>query len=175
MDFILAVSLLIFLLIIYFSYTANLSKNDAKVLNGMTNDIKLISSSLILGGYPSNWSDANVQRVGLTDNSQRVVESKLVQFVNLSYIQRKNLFNTQYDYFIFFKDSDNCLINLSGNFGIGHPDVRINEIDEIAECNGFAEESVNLSDIQPKNIVRADRLLIYNSEIADMVVYLWQK
>ena len=88
--------------------------------------------------------------------------------------ERKNFFNTQYDYFIFFKDNRGCLVNLSGNFGVGHPDVRVDEINN-SECNGLAEGSINLLDIQPKNIVRADRLLIYGSEIVGMEVYLWLK
>jgi len=173
-DFTLAIFIFTFLLIIYFSYTSNLSNEDSDVLKDLTNDIKSISSSLVVKGYPVNWTESNVQRLGLTDNTQRINQDKLIQFINLNYDDRKSLFNTQYDYFIFFKNNNGCLVNISDNFGIGHSDVDINELED-TDCNGFTEDSIDISDINPKNLVRTDRLLIYNSEIVDMVIYLWQK
>ena len=174
LDFVLAISIFVLLLIIYFTYTLNLSKQDTKVLNDLITNLKSMSSSLILEGYPDNWNNDDVQRLGLTNNNQRIDENKLGQFLNISYNTRKTLFNTQYDYFIFFKNNNGCLINISDNFGVGHADVELEEvIDPI--CNGFTEDSIDLSNMNPKNIVRTDRLLIYNSEIVDMVIYLWQK
>ena len=171
-DFTIAILLFILLLIIYFTYSLNLSKRDTEVFNNLVTDSNSISTSLVLGGYPSNWTVANVQRLGLTDNSQRIVQDKLIQFYNLSYDKRKTLLNTQYDYFIFLKNKSNCLLNISGIFGMGHSDVAITSV---AECNGFSENSVNLSNINPKNIIRTDRLLILNSDVVDTVIYLWQK
>lgn len=171
-DFTIAILLFIVLLIIYFTYTLNLSKRNIETFNNLVSDANSISSSLVLEGYPANWTSANVQRLGLTDNSQRIVQDKLIRFYNLSYYNRKTLFNTQFDYFIFLKNKDNCLINASGFFGAGHSDVAVKSV---AECSGFSENSVNLSTISPKNIIRTDRLLILNSNIVDLVIYLWQK
>ena len=138
----------------------------------MVIDLKTISSSLVLEGYPLNWTNADVQRLGITDGTSRVNQEKLTQLINLDYDNRKSLLNTQYDYYIFFKNNG-CLINISDDFGIGHSDVGIDDLGGI--CNGFTEDSIDLSDINPKNIVKIERLLIYNSEIISLVIYLWLK
>lgn len=173
-DFIIGMSIFILFLIIYFSHTSNLSKREIKAFDDLTSDAKSISSLLVLEGYPANWTISNVQRIGLTNNDQKINQNKLDLFFNLSYGGRKSLFNTQYDYFVFFKNNDGCLINASGNFGIGHPGVAIVKLAQETACNGFVEGSVDLSGVNFENIVRTDRLLIYKSKIIDMVIYLWQ-
>ena len=112
-------------LTIYFVYTTNLSKEDTLLLNDIIFEAKLVSSSLVSEGYPSNWNNNTVKRIGLTDNNQRINKNKLRNFANLPYTHSKKILGTVYDYLIFFEDTNGTILNIGGFCGKGSSEINI--------------------------------------------------
>lgn len=79
-----------------------------------------MSTSLTLPGYPIDWANDTVIRIGVTDN-QKLNLSKLKLFKKLNYTSTKNLFATYYDYFVYFVNDKNEVLNIDGICGVGYP------------------------------------------------------
>jgi hypothetical protein len=124
-DFIIGILIFTVAIIIYFVYTTNLSKDEVGLLNDLTSEAKFVSSSLASEGYPSEWDNATVKRIGLTDNSQKIDEDKLRNFADLSYNRTKKLLGTVYDFLVFFEDTNSTILNIGGFCGKGSPAVNI--------------------------------------------------
>jgi hypothetical protein len=121
-------------------------------------DAVIVSETLMGEGYPKNWTNSSVIRIGLTNNN-RLNVTKLNNFSEIPYSSTKSLLNTHYDYFFYFKNSTEVL-NIT-QCGYGHPDV--NRV-------GCAN---TLENIDYDNLVKVDRVIIYNSTFITMRVYLW--
>lgn len=124
MDFAIALLLFIFTVATYFSYTNNFQKEDQGDLNSMLADSKSLSSSLALSGFPENWDNKTIVRIGISDD-QRLNTAKLRSFKQLNYSQTKKKFGTVYDYFAFFTSSKGDILNINGICGVGHPLVNL--------------------------------------------------
>ena len=124
MDFSIGLLLFTFTLVIYFSYTNNFQKEDTGNLNLMLKDAKSISSSLTLEGYPDDWSDLTVIRLGIADD-QKVNATKLKRLNQLNYTYGKKKFATPYDYFIYFVNSNGDVLNINGVCGSGYPLINL--------------------------------------------------
>ena len=143
---------------IYYKNITNLSDQDEELLDDLLIDAKLISNSLMSSGYQTNWNSDNVERIGITDNN-RVSESKLAEFSKISYKESKKLFGTVYDFYVFFTDRDNNVVQINSSLeGIGKPGVNSTNI-QIVE--------------NPKKLVKITRLIVKESNIEKMVIYLW--
>ncbi|MBI2656752.1 hypothetical protein HYX03_03365 [Candidatus Woesearchaeota archaeon] len=124
MDFAIALLLFTFTLVIYFSYTTNFQKQEKGELEPIISDAKAISSSLALSGYPANWDNTTVIRIGIADE-QKVNATKLKSFKQLDYSATRKKFATVYDYFVFFVNDKGEVLNINGVCGIGIPDVNV--------------------------------------------------
>ena len=120
MDFSIALLLFIFTLVVYFSYTANFQNQDKGDLDIMLTDAKAISSSLSLSGYPADWGNTSVVRIGLADE-QKLNSTKVKSFKQYDYINSKKKFATQYDYVVFFLNNKGEVLNINGVCAIGYP------------------------------------------------------
>ena len=120
MDFGIGLLLFLFTLLVYFNYTNNIQKQEKGELNAMLSDAKGISSSLTLKGFPLDWNSTNVIRIGISDD-QKVNTTKLKSFKQLNYSVAKKKFGTIYDYFIFFVNENDGVLNIYGICGVGHP------------------------------------------------------
>ena len=161
---------------IYYGYVNNLSLEEKGLVDELLADAKTMSSSLVSAGYPADWTNATVERIGITDGNYRVNEAKLEQFSDMPYRDSRRLFGIRFDYFVFFEDKGRCLIEVDGSYGVGHPDVEI-EDDENGPSGctiGTERLVVGMDEISPEKLVKIVRLVIYNSEIIRMVVYVWQ-
>ena len=118
-DFAIALVLFTFTLVIYFSYTTNFQKEEKGELDLMLADAKSISSSLTLSGYPNDWDNTTVIRIGISDD-QKINAAKLVTFKQLNYNITRNKFATVYDYFVFFTDNIGNVLNIQGICGVGN-------------------------------------------------------
>ena len=125
MDFIIAMLIFAVALTIYFVYTTNLSKEDISSLNDLISDTKLVSSSLVSEGYPSNWNSNTVKRIGLTNNDQMIDKRKMNEFMEISYNKSKKLLGTAYEYLLFFVNESNDVQNIEGFCGTGGEEVNI--------------------------------------------------
>src|SRR3989338_3668446 len=104
MDFVIGIIIFSLVLITYYTYTTNISKQDAVVLNDIISDSKSVSSSLMLAGFPENWNNETVQRIGLTGSNQQTDDTKLRYLSGISYKESKKLLGAVYYFFIFFYD-----------------------------------------------------------------------
>lgn len=118
MDFSIALLLFIFTLTVYFSYTTNFQKQEKGELDSMISDAKSISSSLVLKGYPLDWGNTTVIRIGIA-NEQNINVTKLKSFAQLNYSNTKKIFGTYYNYFIFFENNNGEVLNIKGLCGVG--------------------------------------------------------
>lgn len=145
-------------ILIYYKSTTNISDQDEALLDDLLIDAKTISSSLMSQGYPYNWSKDDVVRIGIS-NDNRINETKLEEFSMISYKESRKLFGTIYDYYVFFRGRNNNIIRFNESLeGIGKPDVN----------------STNIQNVEnPKKLVKVTRLVIKDSDIAKMVIYLW--
>ncbi len=124
MDFAIALLLFTFTLVIYFSYTTNFQKQEKGELEPIITDAKAISSSLALSGYPENWDNTTVIRIGIADE-QKINTTKLKSFKQLDYAATKKKFATVYDYFVFFVNNKGEVLNINGICGVGYTNINV--------------------------------------------------
>jgi len=86
---------------------------------------KSVSSSLVSEGYPSDWNNNIVKRIGLTNNDQRIDKRKIIEFMKINYNESKKLLGTVYDYVLFFVNESEDVQNIEGFCGTGNPEVNI--------------------------------------------------
>lgn len=126
MDFVIAILIFTFMLIGYYTYTTNISKQDSVAIADLIADAKAISSSSTTGGYPDNWDVNNVVRIGFTDDNNRINNDKFNEFTKINYNKSLKLFGTVYDYFtFFFVNESGDVQNVEGFCGVGHPAVNV--------------------------------------------------
>jgi hypothetical protein len=148
--------LLVFIavLIIFFKSEVNYSEADEQAFDDIVFESKLVTDSLLSAGYPSSWTPATVEEIGITDD-YRVNESKLEYLGSMNYSQTKSRLRTKYDYYFFFEGVDGIIDINSTHEGLGKP-------------------GINSTDYgSPHNLVRVNRFVVFRSEPAKMVVYLW--
>src|SRR3989338_10005553 len=90
----------------------------------MLKDAKSISSSLVLEGYPGDWSNLTAIRVGIADG-QKVNATKLKRLNQLNYATGKKKFATSYDYFVYFVNGNGEVLNINGVCGSGYPLINL--------------------------------------------------
>lgn len=124
-DFSIAMLMFAVALTIYVVYTTNLSKEDISSLNDLVSEAKLVSSSLVSEGYPLDWNNDTVKRIGLTDNNQKINIVKLRSFSNLPYNYSKKILGTVYDYTLSFEDTNGTTLNIGGFCGKSSSEIDI--------------------------------------------------
>lgn len=124
MDFAAALLIFTFTLVVYFSYTNNFQKQEKGDLDSVIADAKAMSSSLVLSGYPAGWDNNTVIRIGIADE-QKVNATKIKYFKQLNYSRSKMHFATIYDYFVFFIDKNDNVLNINGICGVGSPLINV--------------------------------------------------
>ncbi len=124
MDFAIALLLFTFTIVVYFSYTNNVQNQNKGELDLMTKDAKAISNSLALEGYPDDWNNATVVRIGITDD-QQLNATKLKALKKFNYLLSRRKFATSYDYFVYFVNDKGEVLNIKGVCGAGYPIINL--------------------------------------------------
>jgi len=165
MDFVLAITIFVFCLLIYYKTAPNIQINAIDSYEDAYLDIKTLASAIISDGSPNDWTDANVVRIGIM-NANVVSEEKVWKFRNMSvdnYQGTKGLLGIRSDYVIYFMDKNSKYLNINGSGLIGHSSV--------AKVAGL--DITNVSDIDAENRVKIERILFYNESPIKMVIYTW--
>lgn len=118
-DFTVALLVFIIGLVVYHTFTLNLSGGDRAFFEEVSLDAQTVSSNLLLSGDPPDWDRYSVVTVGLTDNDQTIQHSKITEFAAMNDSESKKLLGTNFEYFIFFADKDGSTLNVEGVCGIG--------------------------------------------------------
>ena len=126
-DFAAGLLIFIFTLLVYYNYTINFQRQEDTALNSLIRDAKSISSSLTSIGYPSDWNNSTVVIIGIV-NERILNTTKLKRFKQLNYTNTKSKFATSYDYFIFFTNSKDEVLNINGICGAGSPTINTSHI-----------------------------------------------
>jgi hypothetical protein len=124
-DFVIGTLIFTFMLIAYYTYTSDISKQNSLTANDLISDAESVSSLILSTGFPDNWDDTTVQSIGITNNNQRINRTKFNEFRKIGYGKSKNLFGTSYDYFLFFINGSGDVQNVEGSCGTGSPEVGI--------------------------------------------------
>jgi len=125
MDFVIGMIVFSLVLISYYTYTTNISKEDSSATDNLISDAKIVSSSLTTSGYPDNWDVNTVIRIGFTDSYNRIDNAKFGQFAQINYNKTKKLLGTIYDYFLYFVNESGDVQNVEGYCGTGIGEVNI--------------------------------------------------
>jgi len=129
-----------------------------------------ISESMLSTGYPEDWNNNSVIRIGLLTEDKLNI-TKLEYLYNTEYHESKRLLNTKYNYFMYFSYNNQTIsileINNTKVCGYGSQEI-IREY-----SNNTCKISMNES--QYKNIAKIVRLVAYNHSIIQMTVYVWNK
>ena len=144
LDFIVGLLIFMIVIFIYYDYYSNLVDESEPAWEEIIIDSKSISSSLMSSGYPEDWNESNVSRIGILDGNYRINQTKIERFVSMPYNTSRQLFNTWFDFYFFIEDK-----NGTDYFEAG------------AEPSG------------QEYLVQTTRLAIYNSSIYRMVLYIW--
>lgn len=130
-DFIIGIGVFFVAILIFVVYLGNIADNAKSDITQLSFQAKLLSNYLVGIGTPSDWSNnpAAVQRIGLTDGESRIDWVKFNALHKLQYDYVKELLNTNYDFYVFFEDEDNSVLNIGGYCGFGSQKVFSNTSD----------------------------------------------
>lgn len=126
-DFAIGLFIFILVLITYYGYTTNASKAGSGAVKDMLGASEAISSSLLLGGFPDNWTNVTAVKVGLTNGKQEINETKLSRLKDVNYTVAKRMLGSAYDFFMFFENSDGDIINIGTECGYGSSEVNVSK------------------------------------------------
>ncbi len=164
-DFIFGVVVFSLCIILFYKFVPNLSQQELSSLNEVYQDCKLLSESVSSSGYPENWTNDSVQRIGITDRGIIINGSKVAKFDEMTkedYSRVKNIFSLKADFVLFFTNSSDEPVSINGVYYIGYPDVSLS-----------ADNRINMSAIDYDNLASLTRVLIYNKKTIKMVTYAW--
>ena len=158
LDVMMAMSLFLVGIVVFFTYTLNNSTEGYNEFETLSYDAKNIANNLMLEGYPENWNETNVEIIGISTNN-KINQSKLeelykIVYTNNDYEITKDLFNTRYDYYIYF--DFNMTINGTSVDGIGKP--------------GTIKDSID-----SRNLIKITRFTIYENKTTPLYVITWEK
>ncbi|MEM4260439.1 MAG: hypothetical protein QXG00_04340 [Candidatus Woesearchaeota archaeon] len=138
-DFIIGLLLFSFALVFSFKFVSNnLVSSD---FDEIYQDGKFISDNLMSEGVPNNWSNDKVFRIGLLSNN-KLNTTKVLNMTKLDYGNVKTLLNTRYDFYIYFADKYNNVLNISGFCGFGSSKVKIDYEKNIAYYSGNSNDEI---------------------------------
>jgi hypothetical protein len=132
---------------IYFEFTNNLSNDTEEEINEMVLDAKTISNSLMSQGYPTDWNNATVQKIGITNGNYRINQTKLESFANIPYAQGRSMFDTRFNYYVQLKTQNGTIIQTNGNNGIGISPNTTTKLVQITRAVVYDSNTTNKSTI----------------------------
>jgi len=147
-------------LVLYYNFVPNLDKQELESLKEASYDAKILADALVTQGYPSNWTETNVQRIGLMGKNG-INDSKVLRYKNISYEDTKELLNLRSEYAVIFSRLDDGTYNISGVSIIGHPSATVSNSRLIPNEEYF-------------DMVALTRLVVHNKTAIKMVVYAWR-
>lgn len=164
-DIIIAVSILCLISILYFSFYTNQNIKENTDYSNLLSEAKTISDYLTTQGYPNDWNQTNVVRLGLFNSEKILDKSKLNSYSNITtndYYKTKEFLNTKYDYIMFFKAYNGSILNLSTIKYYGMP--------------GVNDTNIDLQ--KPRHLTKISRFIVeknVTAQIIEMIIYVWSK
>jgi hypothetical protein len=148
LDFIIAIVFFAISLTIYFKYAGQIFDEEEMNIEELRIEAASISSSLMTPGYPLDWNESNVERIGISTDGSTITQAKLdsLMLISSDYENTRRLFSASHQYYI----------ELSNN----STDISISGM----QCNSSA-----------KRIATAERIVLYNNSIFRLSVCIWER
>ena len=152
------IGLMLFLVMILIAVKILLGMNTSQAGVSVYRDAVYVSDNLLSEGYPFNWTNQTVIMPGIAGNN-RINTTKLSNFTDIDYYRVKELLHVSSD-FIFFIRNSTDIINTSRC---------------IYGYNLTTDENCTprLDTITYDNLVRMDRIVLYQSKVVTLTVYAW--
>jgi hypothetical protein len=145
--------------------------NDA--LQNLQKESEFVSQYMLSEGYPDNWDNDTLIRVGLTTND-RLNDTKLLSFYSLNYSRTKDLMGIKSNYFAYFSNSSgiisifhilNSSISESDGCGYGY----------YAVVKQYASQcEIDISSLKYDDMVKISRITAFNGSIIQLNIILWK-
>lgn len=147
-----AVFIFVLFVVMYFTYSENLTVNEREDYEIMIMEAKTISNSLLSEGVPTDWNNFTVRRIGLISGNKQLNETKIGQLYNMSMDEGRRHFNIMHNYYILAYDKDGDVIKAPDN---------------IKNSSGYINHTTS------EQVVRITRIVPYNNALAELVIYVW--
>jgi hypothetical protein len=155
-DFIIGFVIFTMALILFYKYYPHLPAGQDQSDELLTEG-KLISDSFLSGGYPADWTTGNVVMIGLTNGNSVLNESKLSSFYSMDYQETRHVLDIKYNYYLYFACKNGSIAVINGSEGKGYPGIT----------------PYNADSIETGRLTKISRLVLYDSQIVEMVLLLW--
>jgi hypothetical protein len=153
-DLMVAIAIFSIGIVVFYAYSINGPGESEENMQNLFYDGEIITNTILSEGYPINWNETNVDKIGLlTDN--KINKTKLEYFYDLTqkdYEKTKLIFNTKYNYYLFF--DKNITINSNSIEGIGKP-------------------GINKNNINTENLIKITRITVFENKPATAYLYIW--
>ncbi len=151
-DFLLALLIFIATIIMSLKLVLNTANDDDYQILQL--EARAISDNLMTEGLPTDWNSTNVLLPGiLTDKKLSI--SKLQSLKELGYNNVSGLLNARKNFYFYFANSSSIL--------------------NITFCGfGAINETCSPPEINSKNIVRLDRIVLHEQKAVKMVMLVWE-
>lgn len=148
-DLIVASTVFLVGMIIFYVYAINNSAQSEEAYNRLSYDGNAIADSLLSEGSPADWNSANVVFIGILSQNE-INSTKLLQFHDLSqnnYNKTKAMFNTPYNYYLNFSSQITIESTIIQGIGMDYD--------------------------SPRNLIKISRFTIYNGKPITLNLYMW--
>jgi hypothetical protein len=162
LDFIVGLSL--FLITIFAATKVLFSMTDNSAQVAAYRDAMHISEQVLAAGYPSNWTHDNVLSPGIAENN-RVNPLALQEYSQIDYQHSKTLLHITSEYAFYIKNSTGIINTTKCIYGYSM----------LSEDNCTLALDNMMDGISYDNLVRVERIVIYDSRPVRLVVYAWNK
>jgi len=149
-DFMIGIIIMITIGLLFFSTIARLYESNDKI-GDLISDGSLISDYFMSTGYMASQWSLGEGRIGFVNNG--IVNENLDEFQSLEYNLSKTLFGINYDYLVYFENSEEDTETIKGPPGI-------------------TPENVN--DADTDYMIKLIRFVYYNGDIQKMAVVIWE-
>jgi len=131
-------------IVIFYLYVLNAPGQSQEEVESLQYEGGLVTNSLLSEGFPKNWTTTDVQIIGILESDKKINETKLANFETLT--------TTQYQ-------QTKTLFNIKNEYYVEFSEPSIS--------------AIGLAPINQENLVRIERLTIYQNKPITMTVQIW--
>ncbi|PIN70516.1 hypothetical protein COV93_01205 [Candidatus Woesearchaeota archaeon CG11_big_fil_rev_8_21_14_0_20_43_8] len=153
LDFMVSILMFTILVATYYGYLESQTDNNEEIIESLLLDVRTATDALVSSGYPQNWTNDEVLRIGITDGDHRINQTKLDHFTAMDYNLTRKLFGTYSNYYFYiqYKNGSKKWLNNSGQY-----------------------YGLNSSQPSAAYIVQSQRVLIDNRSIVVLNMHMWR-
>ncbi len=154
LDLVIALCIFVIGIMAFFLYSINFASEGEEKLDYLLYDGNAIANILLSEGSPPDWNSSSVIFPGLVSEN-KINITKLENFYYLvisDYQFSKKILNTEYDFYLFFPDS----MNINGTL-----------------IDGIGKPGLNRTNIVSDNLIKIQRVAIYQNKPVQLNLYVW--